>query len=148
MRWSSRKTLVEQRNIMALRFAFWEREGETWRFLDVGHVFFFVLLSGKKEHGNWTSTCRKEFKSYSCWVSKLASKKTDPKPNVVFFPSTRDLQILLGEDHQQRNRLLHRPWWQPNRPWPKRRTSFHLKRKEPLKNSNKKRHRQSQSILL
>ena len=37
---------------MALRFAFWEREGETLRFLDAGLVFFFVLLSGKKENGN------------------------------------------------------------------------------------------------
>ena len=57
--------LVEQRNIMGLKFACCEREGETLRFLDAGLVFFcFAFWQKRKRQLN--TTCRNEVKSYSC----------------------------------------------------------------------------------
>ena len=57
--------LVEQRNIMGLKFAFCEREGETLRFLDAGLVFFcfscnmyLVVISYQRKFGCQSSELR------------------------------------------------------------------------------------------
>ena len=86
--------LVEQRNIMGLKFAFCEREGETLRFLDAGLVFFcFAFWQTRKRKLN--TTCRNELKSYSCWVSKLLEKHRS-QTKFCAFPQHKRLADLAS----------------------------------------------------